>query len=75
MLQVVEKVPPYVDVRLVAVATTVGSGAGAATKAAELESTASVEAVADGVNLLFAAIGFGAGAAIGLRSVVASTTI
>src|SRR6185503_20972836 len=33
-LHVVEKVPPYVDVRLVAVATTPGSGAGSAITAA-----------------------------------------
>ncbi len=37
-LHVTEKVPPYVDVRSVAVATTPGSGAGAATKDVELES-------------------------------------
>src|SRR5215218_2601605 len=38
-LQVLEKVPPYVDVRLVAVATTPESGTGSAITDVELEST------------------------------------
>jgi hypothetical protein len=77
-------VPPYIDVRSVAVAITTGSGAGSATKDAELESTANaalgsadiVEAVAV-LMVLFGVVatGVGAGSAMGLRSVVASTTM
>src|SRR5262245_9394604 len=79
-LQVVEKVPPYVDVSAVAVVTTCGSGAGSVTKASELESIESadmvdiVEVSALTASTGATAFGAGAGAAMGLRSVVASTT-
>jgi len=61
----------------VAVVTTCGSGAGSATTDVELESAAIAEneAVEDCALLGVADTGVGAGAAIGLRSVVASTTI
>jgi hypothetical protein len=73
-LHVVEKVPPYVDVKLVAVATTPGSGAGSATTAIELESRdiADIDVVAAEAFVL---TGVGAGLAIGVRSVVANTTM
>jgi hypothetical protein len=73
-LHVVEKVPPYVDVRLVAVATTPGSGAGSAITA-ELESTDIAIAVETEAAEAFPLKGVAAGVAMGLRSVVASTTI
>jgi hypothetical protein len=70
-LQVLEKVPPYVDVSAVAVETTVGSGAGSATTDAELESAENADMV-DIVEVSgliastgVAAFGVGAGAAIG----------
>jgi hypothetical protein len=83
VLHVLEKVPPYVAVRSVAVPTTTGSGIGAATNDVELESSADVEldageivAAVEGLAVLgVVATGVGAGSAIGLRSVDASTTI
>jgi len=68
-------VPPYVDVRYVADATTTGSGAGAATNIAELASEDIVERAEVCALTGIAAFGAGAGAATGLRSVVASTTM
>jgi hypothetical protein len=74
-LHVVLNVPPYVAVSSVAVSST-GSDAGAsATSIIELDSK-----LIDDVDEVFAvfgavATGVGAGAAMGLRSVVASTTI
>jgi hypothetical protein len=64
-----------VDVRKVAVATTCESGIGAATKDASFESRAIAEAAEAERVLGVAAFGVGAGAAMGVRSVVASTTI
>src|SRR5688500_6188080 len=82
-LHVLEKLPPYVVVRSVAVPTTTGSGMGAATKDVELESTANVELDAgeiakavEGLALLgVVGTGVGTGSAMGVRSVDASTTI
>src|SRR6185369_16647665 len=72
---VVENVPPYVDVRLVAVATTTGSGPGSVTTAIELESRAIADIVAVAAEpLALTGVAAGAGSAIGLRSVVDSTT-
>src|ERR1044072_6072785 len=73
-LHVTEKVPPYVDVRLVAVATTPGSGAGSVITA-ELESTAiAIVAETEAAEPLLLT-GVAAGVATGLRSVVANTTM
>jgi len=59
----------------VAVATTPGSDIGSATKNIEFESRKFAEA-SEAVRLLGVAVfGVGAGAAMGVRSVVASTTI
>jgi hypothetical protein len=74
-LHVTENEPPYVDVSSVAVATTCGSGAGSAATATELESRESADAVEAIAFIGVAAFGVGAGAAMGLRSVVANTTI
>src|SRR6185369_4724468 len=72
---VVEKVPPYVDVRLVAVATTPGSGAGSAITAIELESRAIADIAETEAAEVLPLTGVAAGVAMGLRSVVASTTM
>src|SRR5689334_25436268 len=74
--QVLLKVPPYVDVRSVAVATTCGSGDGSVATDVEFESSDVVDA-AKVIWLVEVAVldGVGVGLAIGLRSVVANTTI
>jgi hypothetical protein len=64
-----------VDVRFIAVATTCGSGIGAATMATAFESEENAEAIGTSVPFGVVAIGVAAGVATGLKSVVASTTI
>src|SRR5690349_4421623 len=72
--QVTEKVPPYVNVKSVAVATTCGSGAGSASTEVELESEEIAGAAIEACPFLeeVGATGVGEGSAMGLKSVVAS---
>jgi hypothetical protein len=71
-----ENVPPYAEVSSVAVVTTSESaGIGSSIANIKLDSGEVAEAAKAGPLLEVAFKGVGAGAAIGLKSVVASTTI